>query len=464
MDDAKDRTVAKYDAIIIGAGQAGRPLAQEFAKRGWKVALAEGGKLGGTCINTGCSPSKTLIASARAAYVARRSADFGIHTGNIRVDFAKVMDRVHRVVDRFRDSIKSSLDELKTLDIYHNYASFEGSKRVRVGDEIIESERIYINTGARPKMPDIPGLDDAGALDSESILELRELPKRLVILGGGYVGVEYAQAFRRLGSAVTIIDRGPQLLSREDADIGEAMRDLLEGEGIRVLLNTEVKQVRKTAKDISVTLTGRDAPKSVRGTHILVALGRAPNTEKLNLKAAGIKQGADGYIAVDNQLRTNVDGIWALGDVNGRGAFTHTSWDDHLIVLSGLDGKHKDLSERVPIYAIYSDPPLGRVGMSENEVRKDGRDALMAVMPMSKVGRAIERDETHGLMKVLVDAKTDKFLGASIFGTGGDEVIHTIAELMYADAPFTVMRDGVHIHPTVSELLPTLLGKLEPLK
>jgi pyruvate/2-oxoglutarate dehydrogenase complex dihydrolipoamide dehydrogenase (E3) component len=461
---AKDHMVAKYDAIILGAGQAGRPLAQELAKRGWKVALIEGDKLGGTCVNTGCTPSKTLIASARAAYIARRSFDFGIRTGKVHVDFPKVMSRVERVVEQFRDSIKSSLDSLNNLDVYYEYGSFEGPGRVRVGDTVIEADRIYINTGARPKMPTIPGLDEAGALDTESILRLRELPKRLIVLGGGYVGVEYAQAFQRLGSAVTIIDRRLSLLSREDTDISEAMRDLLEGEGIRVLLNTETEHIHKTDNGIRITLKGRNAPNSIRGTHLLVALGRTPNVEKLNLESAGIKQDADGYIVVDDQLRTTIDGVWALGDVNGRGAFTHTSWDDQLVILAQLDGKRKNAAQRVPIYAVYSDPPLGRVGMSEQEVRESGKKALMAVMPMSSVGRAIERDETHGLMKVLVDAKSNKFLGAAIFGIGGDDVVHTIAELMYANAPFTVMQEGVHIHPTVSELLPTLLGKLEPLK
>lgn len=456
--------MAKYDAIIIGAGQAGRPLAQELAKRGWKVAMAEGDRLGGTCVNTGCTPSKTLIASARAAHVARRAAELGIHTGKVRVDFEKVMNRVQDVVSGFRDSITSSLDELKSLDVYPNYASFEGPHHVRVGDKLLESDRIYINTGARPKMPDIRGLAESGALDTETLLKLRQRPKRLIILGGGYVGVEYAQAFQRLGSAVTIIDRGPHLLSREDTDVSEAMRDLLEGEGVRVLLNTDIKEVRKTAGGVSISLEGRNSPESVRGTHLLAALGRTPNTEKLNLAAAGITQDDRGFIEVDDQLRTSADGVWALGDVNGRGAFTHTSWDDHLIALDGIDGKAANLSNRVPIYAVYSDPPLGRVGMTEQEVRESGKKALMAVMPMSSVGRAIERDETHGFMKVLVDAKSKKFLGAAIFGISGDEVIHTIAELMYADAPYTVMQEGVHIHPTVSELLPTLLGKLEPLK
>lgn len=454
----------KYDAIVIGAGQAGRPLAQELAKRGWKVALAEGDKLGGTCVNTGCTPSKTLIASARAAHVARHAAELGVHTGEVRVDFDQVMKRVHHIVDGFRKSIKESVAALETLDVYHDYASFEGPKCVRVGDKLIEADRIYLNTGTQPRMPDIPGLADAGTLDTESLLKLKALPERLIILGGGYIGVEYAQAFQRFGSAVTIIDHGSQLLSHEDADIAAEMAELLEEEGVRILLNTEVEQVTKTPQGIRAALKGGHSPDWVIGTHLLAATGRVPNTERLNLSAAGIKQDTDGYIVVDDHLQTNIDGIWAMGDVNGRGAFTHTAWDDQLIVLSGLDGGSKAVSDRLPIYAIYSDPPVGRVGMSETDVRKDGRAARMAVMPMSSVGRAIERGETRGLMKILIDAKTDKFLGATIFGIGGDEVIHTIAELMYADAPYRVMEQGVHIHPTVSELLPTLLGKLEPLK
>jgi pyruvate/2-oxoglutarate dehydrogenase complex dihydrolipoamide dehydrogenase (E3) component len=453
----------KYDAIIIGAGQAGQPLATKLAKRGWAVALIEGDAVGGSCINYGCTPSKTLIASARVAHVARRAADFGVRSGAIRVDFGQVMRRVHSVVDQFRTSSESSLNELQSLTLYRSYASFEAPSRVRVGHDVLEAERIFINTGARPAMPDIPGLCDVEALDYHSILTLTALPKRLIVLGGGYVGIEYAQAFRRLGSAVTIVDSGPQLLSREDRDIADEMRRVLEAEGVRVILNARAAGVRPARNGLTVSLTGRHAPRSVSGTHLFVATGVAPNTERLNLAAADVQTDEDGYVIVDGTLRTTAPGVWALGEVNRQGAFTHTSWDDHLIALDSLFGGPKTAAGRTPIYAVYTDPPLGRVGSTETEVRASGRAAQMAVMPMSSVGRAIERDETAGMMKVLVDGDNGQFLGAAILGIGGDEVIHTIADLMYAKAPAAVMKDAVHIHPTVSELLPTLLGKLEPL-
>lgn len=453
----------KYDAIIIGAGQAGVPLARKFAKRGWTVAVAEGNKLGGSCVNYGCTPSKTLIASARAAYMARRGPDFGVQSGKIRIDFKTVMKRVHKVVENSRSGIESSFNDLENVTLYREYASFESATRVRVGKEVIEAPRIFINTGSRAAMPDIPGLDLVDPLDNVSILDLEAVPKRLVVIGGGYVGVEYAQAFQRLGSDVTIVDHGGQLLSHEDADIAEHVKGILENEGVRVILNAKVTRLKKTANGVSVSLKGDDVPKTVSGTHVLAALGRVPNTDRLNLEAAGLETDDDGFIPVDGQMRTKVDGIWALGDVNGRGAFTHTSWDDHLAALAGIDGGEKTADGRPTIYAVYCDPPLGRVGIGEAEARESGKNVQMATMPMSSVSRAIERDETQGMMKVLVDADTKQFLGAALLGIGGDEVIHTIADQMYAQAPYTVIENGVHIHPTVTELLPSLLGKLKPL-
>ncbi|MCU0465135.1 MAG: FAD-containing oxidoreductase [Anaerolineae bacterium] len=453
-----------YDAIIIGSGQAGFPLAAALAGKGWKVALAEGGHIGGTCINTGCSPTKTIVASARAAHVARRGADFGVITGPVSIDFAKVMERKDKIVHQFRSGVEDWLTSLDNLTLYREYASFEGPNQVRVGDEVIESERIYINTGARTTVPPIPGLDGVPYLDNKTILELEAVPQHLVVIGGGYIGLEYAQAFRRFGAEVTVIERAPQIMGREDADIARAALELMEGEGLRVLLNTKTVSVEPSPMGVRVHVESDGHESVVEGSHLLLAVGRTPNSDKLALDKAGIKTDQRGYITVDDHLLTSAPGVWALGDVNGRGAFTHTSWNDHEIVLDNLDGGTRSLAERITVYGVYVDPPLGRVGMSEQDVRASGRKALIGVKPMSDIARAKERDETTGLMKVLVDAETKQFLGAAIFGIGGDEIVHSIIDLMYAKAPYTVMKNAVHVHPTVSELLPTLLGELKPLE
>jgi pyruvate/2-oxoglutarate dehydrogenase complex dihydrolipoamide dehydrogenase (E3) component len=454
----------KYDAIIIGAGQAGFPLAGALTSRGWKVALAEVKQIGGTCINTGCSPTKTIIASARVAHVARRGADFGVQTGAIQIDFAKVMARADAIVERFRGGVEDWLTGIENLTIYRHFATFEGPNTVRVGDDVIESERIYINTGARSFAPPIPGLDKVDYLDNTSILKLKALPEHLIVIGGGYIGLEYAQAFRRFGSEVTIIEMSQQIMGREDADIATSALQLMEAEGIRVLLKTKTTQVKPDAVGVQVTVEIDGETQEIVGSHLLVAVGRKPNSDQLGLEKAGVNVNERGYITVDDHLQTNVPGIWALGDVNGRGAFTHTSWNDHEIILDNFDGGKRKVSDRIPVYGVYVDPPLGRVGMSEQEVRASGRKALMGVKLMSHVSRALERDETHGLMKVLVDAESGLFLGAAIFGIGGDEIIHSIIDQMYAEVPYTVMKNAVHIHPTVSELLPTLLGELKPLE
>ena len=454
----------KYDAIIIGAGQAGFPLAGALTGRGWRVALVEAKQIGGTCINTGCSPTKTLIASARAAHVARRGADFGIQTGPIQIDFAKIMARAEAIVERFRGGIEDWLTGIENLTIYRQFATFEGPNKVRVGDEVIESERIYINTGARSFTPPIPGLDTIDYLDNTSILDLKALPEHLIVFGGGYIGLEYAQAFRRFGSEVTIIELSHQIMGREDADIAESALNLMRDEGIRVLLNAKTTLVQQTNSAIQITVEVDGKTQDISGSHLLMAVGRKPNSDRLGLDKAVVGVDARGYITVDDNLQSNVPGIWALGDVNGRGAFTHTSWNDHEIILDNLDGGKRKVSDRIPVYGVYVDPPLGRVGMSEQEVRASGRKALIGTKPMSHISRAIERDETHGLMKVLVDAESGLFLGAAIFGIGGDEIVHSIIDLMYADVPYTVMKNAVHIHPTVSELLPTLLGELKPLE
>ncbi len=454
----------KYDAIIIGSGQAGFPLAGALTARGLKVALAEGGHVGGTCINTGCSPTKTVIASARAAYMAKRGADFGVMTGQIQIDFEKVMARKEAIVQRFRGGVEQSLTSNDNLTIYRHYAVFEAPKRVRVGEHVIEADNIYINTGARPFVPPTPGIEDIDYLDNTTILDLKAVPEHLIVVGGGYIGLEYAQAFRRFGSCVTIIERGEQIMGREDGDIAQAALDLLTEEDIHILLQTKIERVGKTDEGVAVTVKTGDDTQQILGSHLLMAVGRVPNSDALGLQQAGIATDERGYILVDDELQTNVPGIWALGDVNGRGAFTHTSYNDFEIVRDNLDGGKRKVSDRIPIYGVYVDPPLGRVGMSERDVRAEGRKALIGVKPMSHIARAIERDETHGLMKVIVDAETHQFLGAAVFGIGGDEIINSIADMMYAKAPYTVMKNAVHAHPTVAELLPTLLGELEPLE
>lgn len=453
----------RYDAIIIGSGQAGFPLAGALTAKGWKVALVEGGNIGGTCINSGCSPTKTIVASARAAHMARRGADFGVITGPISIDFGKVMARKDTIINQFRSGVESWLTSIENLTIYRHYARFEGTHRVRVGDEIIESERIYINTGARAFVPPIPGIDSVPYLDNISLLQLKQLPRHLVIIGGGYIGLEYAQAFRRFGSEVTVIEQGPQIMGREDADIAQIALELMQAEGVTVLLKAKTLSVEPADDGVRLMVECDGHAHVVYGSHLLVAVGRRPNSDALNLGSAGIQTDARGYIMVDDQLQTSVSGIWALGDVNGRGAFTHTSWNDHEIILDNLEGGNRRLSDRITTYAVYIDPPLGRVGMSEQEARASGRHVLMGIKPMRDIARAKERDETTGLMKVLVDAESGLFLGAAIFGIGGDEIIHSIIDLMYARAPYTVMKNAVHVHPTVSELLPTLLGELKPL-
>ncbi|NLF77254.1 MAG: FAD-containing oxidoreductase [Chloroflexi bacterium] len=453
----------RYDAIIIGSGQAGVPLAGALAGRGWQVALVERGPLGGTCINTGCSPTKTIIASARAAHLARRGADFGVLTGPVSVDFARVMARKDEIVRRFRGGVEKRLQDKENVTIVRAEGRFEGPHLVRAGDHVLEAERIYINTGARAAAPPIPGLEEVPYLTNTTILDLTALPAHLVIIGGGYIGLEYAQAFRRFGSEVTIVERGPQIMGREDRDIADEALKILGGEGIRVLLDTETQRVARRANGIEITVRYDGASETIAGSHLLVAAGRRPNSDGLNLEAAGVAVDARGTITVDDHLQTNVPGVWALGDVNGRGAFTHTSYNDFEIVLDNLDGGTRALSNRIPTYAVYIDPPLGRVGMSERQVRESGRKALIGVKPMAHIARAIERDETAGFIKVLVDAETKLFLGAAVFGIGGDEIVHTITDQMAAQAPYTVMQNTVHIHPTVSELIPTLLGELKPL-
>ncbi len=454
-----------YDAIIVGTGQAGPPLARLLADQGWKVAVAEGGLFGGSCVNYGCTPSKAMIGSANAIHAARRGGDFGFTAGEVVADFGRIVERREGIVSGSREGLIKSLEKRKNITLYRHYATFEAPKRLRVGDELIDGDHIFLNTGTRAAIPPIDGLESVPYLDNISLMSLKQLPSHLIILGGGYIGLELAQAFRRFGSEVTIIDRSQHVIEHEDREFSKGVQKLLEGEGIRFLLNTQVKRAAQRDGEIHLETAGKSgAKKTVSGSHLLVATGRVPNSDRLGVDKAGLERDEKGFIRVDDRLRTNVEGVYALGDVNGRGAFTHTSYNDYQVAAANLTGGSRTIAGRIKMYAVFTDPPLARVGMNEAEARQSGRKALVGTLPMNKVGRASEFGQTEGLMKVLVDAETEQFLGATLFGLTADETIHGIVDLMHAGAKYTVIRDAVHIHPTVSELLPTLLEDLEPLK
>jgi pyruvate/2-oxoglutarate dehydrogenase complex dihydrolipoamide dehydrogenase (E3) component len=458
-----------YDAVIIGSGQGGTPLSVTLAQAGWHTALVEREHVGGTCVNEGCTPTKTMVASGRVAYLARRASDYGVHTGPIRVDLGRVRQRKRDIVTSFRNGSQGRIEQAANLELIFGEASFTGPKslQVRVKDGAqreLAAAQIFINTGTRSSIPAIEGLSSVPFLDNKSIMELGEVPEHLLVLGGGYIGLEFGQMFRRFGSEVTIVETAPRLIHREDEDVSVAIHDILEAEGVHIRLNATCIRVAKRDGGIAVGVDCTNGAPEVFGSHLLLAVGRRPNTDDLGLDKAGIIQDKRGYIVVDDELRTNVPGIWALGDCNGRGAFTHTSYNDFEIVAANiLDSDSRRLSDRITAYALYIDPPLGRAGMTETEVRATGRKAFIGTRPMTRVGRAIEKGETQGFIKILVDADSKQILGASILGTSGDEAIHTILDVMYARAPYTVMQRAVHIHPTVSELLPTVLGELKPL-
>ncbi|MDQ0466872.1 pyruvate/2-oxoglutarate dehydrogenase complex dihydrolipoamide dehydrogenase (E3) component [Caulobacter ginsengisoli] len=450
-----------FDAIIIGSGQAGPFLAERLTRAGQTVALIEREHLGGTCVNDGCIPTKTLVASARVAHLARRAADYGVMLGGpVRVDMAKVKARKDAVVQASIDGLTSWLENMERLTLIRGEARFEGPHAVSVNGETLTAPKIFINAGGRPVIPDWPGLADIPYLTNTGMMGLDALPEHLIVVGGSYIGLEFAQMYRRFGAAVTVLEYGDRLIAREDPEISQAVRAMLEAEGIVVHTGVRDFAVRPDAAGLRLTATGLDIP----GSHLLLAIGRLPNSDGLDLAAAGVETDARGYIKVDDRLRTNVDGVWALGDINGRGAFTHTSYNDFEIVAANLlDDDPRQVSDRIPAYALFTDPPLGRVGMTEAEVRAAGRPALVGVMPMTRVGRAKERGETTGFMKVLVDAQTQRILGAALLCIEGDEIVHSLLDVMAADAPYTVIQRSVHIHPTVSELIPTLLGQLKPL-
>ena len=455
----------RYDAIVIGTGQAGPSLAVRLAAAGRKTAIIERKRIGGTCVNNGCVPTKTLIASARAAHVARRGADFGVTiAGAVGVDMERVKVRKDRVVRHSTDNLTSWLGSTSGLTLINGHAQFESARTLRVGDRLLEAEQFFINVGGRAAVPDLQGLADVQYFDNSSIMQVDFLPEHLVIVGGSYIGLEFAQMYRRFGSRVSVIEMGPRLIGREDDEVSAAIKQILEDEGVAFRLNATCVAVARRDHGVTVQFSCDEAPREIAGSHLLLATGRVPNTGDLGLDRAGVKTDPRGYIVVDDELRTSVANIWALGDANGRGAFTHTSYNDYEIVAANLlDGGSRRVSDRIQAYALFIDPPLGRAGVTEREVRASGRKALVATLPMTRVGRAFERGETQGFMKVLVDAQTEQILGAALLGIDGDEVVHSLLDLMYARAPYTLLRRAMHIHPTVTELIPTLLSRLQPL-
>ena len=456
--------MSRFDAIIIGAGQAGPPLAGRLTGAGMTVALVERKQVGGTCVNTGCTPTKTLVASAYAAHLARRAADYGIVSdGTVRVDMTRVKSRADAVAANSRRSVEEWLHGMSGCRVFAGHARFEASDAVRVGDELLNAPRIFINVGGRAVVPDFPRINQVPYLTNTSILALDRLPDHLVIVGGSYIGLEFAQMHRRFGAAVTVVEKTDRLIGREDADVSDAIREIFVGEGIAVRTGAECITVAPHDQGVAVGVDCLEGPPTIVGSHVLLAVGRRPNTDDLALDRAGVTTDARGFIMVDDTLATSVPGIWALGDCNGRGAFTHTAYNDFEIVAANLlDSAHRRVTDRVPAYALYIDPPLGRVGMTDRQARATGRPLLTAKRAMSRVSRAIEKGETQGFMKVVADAETRKILGAAILGTGGDEAIHGVLDMMNAGVTYDVFERAVPIHPTVSELIPTLLGEMRP--
>jgi len=455
----------RFDAVVVGAGQAGPSLAERLGKSGRKVAVIERKLVGGTCVNTGCIPTKAMVASAYVAQQARRAASYGVNTGDVHVDMQAVWQRTQGISGQSRSSVEKWLAGMQNVSLLRGHAAFESAHILRVGDTAIEADEIFLNVGGRAAVPDFPGIDSVPYLTNTSVLQLRELPKHLVIVGGSYIGLEFGQMFRRFGAEVTIVERSDRLLPKEDPDVSAAVVDILEKEGIQLHLAAECIELRGKAGEISVVAKCAKPSLDVHGTHLLLAVGRRPNTDALGLDKAGVTTDAHGYITVDDQCRTNVPGIWAMGECNGKGAFTHTAYNDYEIVAANvLDGETRRISDRILAYALFIDPPLGRIGLTEQEALKQGHDVRVGVRPMTRVGRAVERGETQGFMKVIVDGESEQLLGAAILGVSGDEAIHSLLDVMYAKARYQTVTHAVHIHPTVSELLPTVLQSLSPAK
>jgi len=456
----------RFDSIVIGTGQAGPALAVRLATSGRRVAIIERDRLGGTCVNNGCIPTKALIASARAAHVARRARDFGVVVGSdVRVDMKQVKARKDAIVRRSTEGLDRWLRGTPGVTLLAGHARFTGAHAVRVADRDLEAPEIFVNVGGRASVEGIAGVDGVPYWTSESMMDVDFLPEHLVIIGGSYIGLEFAQMYRRFGSRVTVVELSKRVIAREDDDVSDAVQAILEREGIAFELDTTCLAIARDGAGIAVNVSCGPERRVVNGSHVLLAVGRRPNTDDLGVEHAGIAMDARGYIVVDDELKTSVAGVWALGDCNGRGAFTHTAYNDHQIVAANLlDGERRRVSERIATYALFVDPPLGRAGLSERDVRAQKLRVTMATMPMSRVGRAVERGETEGFMKVLVDARTDRIVGASLLGIEGDEVVHSLLDVMYAGAPSALLRRAMHIHPTVSELVPTLLEGLRPLE
>jgi pyruvate/2-oxoglutarate dehydrogenase complex dihydrolipoamide dehydrogenase (E3) component len=456
----------KYDAIVIGGGQAGPSLAARFAGAGRSVAIIERHLFGGTCVNAGCTPTKTLIASARIAYDARRAHGYGIElpTASVAVNMRAVQARKKQIADASKTGLETWLRGMQNCTVYKGHARFESAQSVSVDGQVLTSEQIFINVGGRPRIPAFPGIDKVAFLTSTSLLELEELPAHLVIVGGSYVGLEFAQMYRRFGSEVTVIEKEPHFLSHEDPEVAAAIQSALEDEGIQIRLEAECIQLAQDGESVTANVNCSTGSPQITGSHVLMAVGRMPNTDDLGLEKAGVETDRAGFIKVDDELRTNVSGIWALGDCNGKGAFTHTAYNDYEIVAANLFDANlrRRLSDRIPCYALFVDPPLGRVGLTEHDALAQGHAIRIGSRPMTRVARAVEKGETRGLMKIVVDARSDLILGASILGVGADEAIHSIIDVMAARVPYTTLRNTVHIHPTVSELIPTVLGELRP--
>ena len=453
----------KYDAIIIGSGQAGNPLAYRLADLGWSVALIEKKYLGGTCINTGCTPTKTMVHRAQVAHYARNAARWGVNASNVSVDLPKIVAQKDEVVLSFRSGRQKQVDKRSNLRLHHNHARFVGPHQLQVGDDLLESEKIFINTGGRPTVPAIPGLETVSYLTNESAMQLTALPEHLLILGGGYIGLEFGQMFRRYGSRVTVLHTGKQIISREDPETAAELQRALEAEGIQFLLNT--RTVRAESKDSAVTLSFESPAGSstVTGSHLLVATGRLPNTDDLGLDKAGVETDKSGYIKVNGRLETNVPGVWALGDCKGGAAFTHISYNDFQIVYGNLvEGKNLSIENRLVPSCVFTDPQLGGVGMTEKEARAKGFKLKIGRCPMTYVARAIERGETAGLMKIVVDASNDRVLGASILASEGGELVQILSTLMLANQPYTLLKGAIYIHPTLAEGFFTLMEDVKP--
>ena len=451
-----------FDAIIIGAGQAGPSLAGRLTGAGQRVAIIERDQVGGTCVNTGCKPTKTMVASAYAAHLARRGADFGVHTGPVSVDMARVAERAGEIIHASRKGNEDWLAAMKGLTFIRGHARFTGPDTLAVGERTLQADKIFINVGGRPAIPDMPGLQDVPYLTNADMVVMDKLPEHLIVVGGSYIGLEFAQMLRRFGAQVTVVEMGERLIGREDPDMSEAIRAILEGEGIAIRTGARCITLARDGEGVSVGVDCTEGAPRIRGSHVLLATGRRPNTDDLGLEVAGIATDRRDYILVNDRLETNVPGIWALGDCNGRGAFTHTAYNDFEIVAANLlDGEDRSLAQRVPGYALFIDPPLGRVGLTETQARATGKHVLVSKRRMTRVGRAVEKAETQGFMQMVVDAETRLILGAAILGTGGDEAIHGVLDLMNVGATCDDLRWAVPIHPTVGELWPTVVLDLK---